>query len=455
VTIYIFAGPTIGPQPGLLADDSVWLPPAGLGDIYRAASRSPRAIGLIDGVFGDHPPVWHKEILWAMSRGIAVFGAASMGALRAAELASFGMIGVGKIFSDFASGRLTDDDEVAQLHGPIESGYVRLSEALVNIRATLARAAASRIISRRSAKLLTQAAKAQFYQDRTWPAVLEFGLRHGISKSERDRLQRWLAEGAVDCKAADAKAMLVAMKRRLRSRQEPASPRWRFEHTENWERLVARASLYALPAADASADADINGVLDELRLSGGAFDIALTAALSRTFALNEAARQRISAGAERLVEEEMQLRTRLGLKDKSSVRRWLRANKLRSTDFARILEDSVRADTIRAIALPAALGRIIDYLRENGMYPTLLARARRKRQTLSTRGLSSITISEFASESTALLQWYAANILGRPLPPDLRAHLSKLGFSSASDLLTLVLRERLYRELGNSFSSKP
>jgi hypothetical protein len=55
------------------------------GDVYRAALRAPRAIGIIDGYFERMPSVWHKEILWAMSRGIHVFGSASMGAL---ELAS-------------------------------------------------------------------------------------------------------------------------------------------------------------------------------------------------------------------------------------------------------------------------------------------------------------------------------------------------------------------------------
>ena len=48
-----------------------------------------------------------------MAAGTQVFGAASMGALRAAELAPFGMIGVGAIFAAYRDGRLTGDDEVA------------------------------------------------------------------------------------------------------------------------------------------------------------------------------------------------------------------------------------------------------------------------------------------------------------------------------------------------------
>jgi len=39
-----------------------------------------------------------------MSRGVHVFGASSMGALRAAELAAFGMVGFGRIYDLFRTG---------------------------------------------------------------------------------------------------------------------------------------------------------------------------------------------------------------------------------------------------------------------------------------------------------------------------------------------------------------
>ena len=66
-----------------------------------------------------------------------------MGALRAAELHTFGMRGVGRIFEAFRDGEVEDDDEVAVVHGPAELGYLVLSEPMFNIRATLARAEAA------------------------------------------------------------------------------------------------------------------------------------------------------------------------------------------------------------------------------------------------------------------------------------------------------------------------
>ena len=134
MTIYIFTGPSLPPKDAQAELDAVYLPPVSQGDVHRVALKRPAAIGIIDGYFESVPSVWHKEVLWAMARGIHVFGAASMGALRAAELDAFGMEGVGAIYEAFRDGYLEDDDEVAVSHGPMEVGYPVLCEAMVNIR---------------------------------------------------------------------------------------------------------------------------------------------------------------------------------------------------------------------------------------------------------------------------------------------------------------------------------
>ena len=90
------------------------LPPA------RQARRSdpllaakPSAVGIIDGEFYQSLAVSPKEVLALLESGVAVYGAASMGALRAVELHRYGMIGVGSIFRLFRRGVLDADDEVA------------------------------------------------------------------------------------------------------------------------------------------------------------------------------------------------------------------------------------------------------------------------------------------------------------------------------------------------------
>ena len=52
-----------------------------------------RRIILADGLHKSTPAPWHKEILMALEMNIEVYGVASLGALRAAELDVYGMKG--------------------------------------------------------------------------------------------------------------------------------------------------------------------------------------------------------------------------------------------------------------------------------------------------------------------------------------------------------------------------
>jgi hypothetical protein len=153
----IFVGPSVSVSDAAAVLDATYLPPAAMGDIYAALARKPDVIGLIDGMFEQVPAVWHKEILFALSSGVPVYGAASMGALRAAELHAFGMRGVGSIFEAYASGDLEDDDEVAVAHRPADGGFSPVSEAMVNIRFGLERAESEKLISPGQADLLPRA----------------------------------------------------------------------------------------------------------------------------------------------------------------------------------------------------------------------------------------------------------------------------------------------------------
>ena len=147
MNVLVFVGPTLPPVQARYELEATYRPPVAQGDVYRATQSQPDAIVLIDGEFDHVPAVWHKEILWAMTQGIHVYGASSMGALRAAELCGLGMEGVGKIFEAYRDGTLEDDDEVAVAHRPMAVNYQPTSEAMVNIRYTLDKARRDSIIS--------------------------------------------------------------------------------------------------------------------------------------------------------------------------------------------------------------------------------------------------------------------------------------------------------------------
>jgi hypothetical protein len=184
------------------------LPPAAVGDVLRATRRRGIArIAIIDGYFERMAAIWHKEILVALGKGIAVWGAASMGALRAAELAPFGMRGVGVIYRDYARGVLVADDEVAVAHAPAEYGYRATSDALVNIRYGLARAVLERVITRPASGALFELARARFYRDRSWSQLIADGRAAQISGL--DELAAWPKP---DRKAADARSLLRALR---------------------------------------------------------------------------------------------------------------------------------------------------------------------------------------------------------------------------------------------------
>lgn len=133
--ILVFLGPTLRVPEAQRLLDAIYLQPVSQGDIILAAHAfRPKAMVLIDGFFEDRPAVRHKEILWALSQGIVVIGAASMGALRAAELHPFGMIGVGLIYRWYRRWPLTAEDAVAVQCGPAELGFTPLTEALVDLQ---------------------------------------------------------------------------------------------------------------------------------------------------------------------------------------------------------------------------------------------------------------------------------------------------------------------------------
>ena len=233
----VFAGPSLA-DAVLPSRARIELrPPARQGDLYEAARTRPLAIGLVDGRFETVPSVWHKEILWALSHGIPVYGAASMGALRAAELAAFGMIGVGRIFAAYRSRRIESDDAVAVVHAPAELGYRPLSEALVDMQATLAASVRAGIVSGRTALRLDVLAQKTFFKERTWERVFGLARAAGLPDRQIDALERWIAENKIPQKRRDALALIRRLGR-LPPRRAPFRPGFTFQRTAFW-RAVA------------------------------------------------------------------------------------------------------------------------------------------------------------------------------------------------------------------------
>ena len=149
--------------------DAEYCAPAKRGDLYRARFLNTSVFVLIDGVFLQSYAPSPRELVDVVRDGALVIGAASLGALRAAECWPAGVRGVGLIYRLFRSGCLLSDEEVAvtydgQAHRP-------LSIPLVNVRYSTHRAVKAGLLVRSEGERLVQAAESIFYPERTWRAV--------------------------------------------------------------------------------------------------------------------------------------------------------------------------------------------------------------------------------------------------------------------------------------------
>jgi hypothetical protein len=209
----VFLGPSLPlSQARLIFPEGDFRPPARHGDVYSTVVNDrPDAIAIIDGVFLQVMSVWHKEILFALEEGVPVYGASSMGALRAAECRPFGMVGVGWIFEQYESGLLDRDDEVAVAHATAEHNFRPLSEPLVNIRQTLSAAVQEEVLSQEAANDLIDVASSIYFPDRSWALLFKGS---GLDEPVLGRLRDFVALNRVDQKSLDAQELLSILARR-------------------------------------------------------------------------------------------------------------------------------------------------------------------------------------------------------------------------------------------------
>jgi hypothetical protein len=168
----LFIGPSLPPAEAaqLLEADVSVRPPARRGD-FEELSPAVNLVAVVDGVFFADQAVSPREILGALRRGVRVLGASSMGALRAAELDSFGMEGLGEVYRMYADGELTSDADVALAFDP-ETGRA-ITEPVVNIVQMTRLAVAAAVLEETTAHQVVEMARSIYFTDLTYPALFE------------------------------------------------------------------------------------------------------------------------------------------------------------------------------------------------------------------------------------------------------------------------------------------
>lgn len=176
------------------------------GDLNHDIKENPDIIGIIDGVFHQSSAVGHREILNVIKKGIEVYGASSMGALRASELDSLGMHGIGYVYNQYATGKIVSDDDVAVM---LDSETLEpLSVPLINMDYVFNNACAENIITENEKDELLKIAKETYYPQRNYAQTLS---KSTLENAKKDNLINYIRTSK-DIKKEDAKELIKHIK---------------------------------------------------------------------------------------------------------------------------------------------------------------------------------------------------------------------------------------------------
>jgi TfuA protein len=215
----IFLGPSLSHERARKIFDADYRPPARKGDFLRlAADFDVKLVGFVDGVFlQDYPPTPIEVYHLARKEGVLLAGAASLGALRAVELEKFGMVGIGKIFQLYKSGKLNADDEVAVTFVP-EGDYQLQSEAMIDIRYNLYLAHKNGVISKKTKSVLAKLAKEIYFPRRNYAYIIEEARsKHHSLGSEITSFGNYIMSNRKSLKEIDAIRLVKYLKERYES----------------------------------------------------------------------------------------------------------------------------------------------------------------------------------------------------------------------------------------------
>lgn len=440
--VFVFLGPTMPVAVAReILPEATYLPPAAQSDILSLVDQEhPDAILIVDGVFTQALSVWHKEILYALEQGTAVYGSSSMGALRVAETAPFGAVGIGSIFTAYVEGELTDDDEVAVVHTTAEEGYRSLSDAMVNIRATLAAARAEGVVDGGTHDRLVALAKARFYPERSYAQLFKDAADAGIDTTTVDSLRDFVRSSAVDQKRDDAVALLT----HVRDHGVTPPPPHRvtrshlFEALYHRDRRVDRGGVQ-VPLCDISSYAALH-LPDADAVNEHALDAALVDVLAELLHV-EAEPGDVAAERDRFRQERR-------LRADEDLARWRDDNDLTERELddllaRRAVRRRMRDWYISRKYLERTTQEVLDELRLRGRYPAVADAAALQQEVLG----AAHPDFEYRGDDADLMQLLRDHARATPWRPTapLDVWAFEHGFKDVSDVRYELVRARLAR----------
>lgn len=407
-----------------------------MGDLYALVESRARPgdhVAIVDGLFEQVPAVWHKEILFALSRGVHVYGASSMGALRASELHPFGMVGVGRIFEQYRDGLLTDDDEVVVAHATAEQHHRPLSTAMVSLRACLESLAARGLMSPELAASLARQAKALHYPQRGWGALLDLAREAKAPATALDAIRA--ASRERDAKAQDALALLRHLKLRAAAPPEPFEANFVLEQTAFWRGLThSQASRVAEAHAEAAAIVADPDASAHLRAAAPEREAVVQFALLAAIARGNGSGARADANERRAAM--LGVMARHGLSDIASLQEWRARERLDAAAWSRLLEAEAAVARLWRDSSGQLDADIVTAMQRHGIYDLILQRREAGRTRLERFG-PAMPLAEMGITLDDIQRWYETRI--GPMVPDPETHARHLGFPTLRDFIDEVL----------------
>ena len=445
MTVFIYLGPTMSHAEARAILDAQYLPPVAMGELYTLVETSARpgdTIAIIDGVFEQVPAVWHKEILYALEKGMHVYGASSMGALRAAELHTFGMKGVGRIFEAYRDGQLTDDDDVAVAHATEDGGFRSLSHAMVSLRFGLEDLLERGVLAKQQHDALIEEAKGLHYSERSWAAVYSAAKRLGFGANILEAIRN--LSRTYDAKAADARSLLKTLAEQ--SEHAPYEADFVMERTAFWIRLTQeQASRIAKVQSDWQF-AYQQGDESTLRYVRAAHPERGTL-LQRALLLKLA--QEATRGVERkeldIKGAARSLAHRNGLIHSAEMAEWRRQQALEDDrEWMTALELEARCLLLLRYYARSLDPFLTSALKLEGEYGDAYERALDGRNRFGENKAKSLSLDETELDADALQAWYVKRCgLMHPSPEE---HAHALGFDTLRDFISEVLATYLLEE---------
>jgi len=423
--ILIYAGTTL--DPGTIAeqlpDDEVIVKgPVAHGDFSTdLMEHEPAHVLIIEGYFHQSLSVWHKEIVWAMQMpGVkGVYGAASMGALRAADLANYGMYGCGKIFNWFFEGVTFREADVSCIYG--RSPTI----PMVNVAGALDKAVELGSVDEEMADRLYAKAKAIHWTERTAKRLGPLAQLIEIHNQ----------------KAIDALELLCTF------RQLKQVPGVRTLGPEALSGLFTAQFERDRAVLVSGREVKLQDLDSYITLHDQDFEQHLSDADNRMLALMLADIYRIAISFDELDLEWKRFNVRCGLRSQAEHDQWLRDNHVNAKDLVRLLTDEARIRKLRR-ALMVRSGprrrtqRLLDYLKLSRQYPYWAnAAAAHEDQIKAAGGEAQLELG--GETDVAILLSQHAKRAGITISTSLSEYVREAGFGTIRELMVSLCRDKL------------